>query len=74
MLQNYSSEFLSLAFVHFLPLLLPGPDFAITIHQSVRFGRTIGVITALGIGLVFLTTLGTHYWGLVPYYIAIHGY
>ncbi len=50
MLQNYSSEFLSLAFVHFLAVVAPGPDFAITIHQSVRFGRTIGVITALGIG------------------------
>jgi threonine/homoserine/homoserine lactone efflux protein len=48
---NYTNEFLALAAVHFLAVVAPGPDFAITVRQSVRFGRTVGMVTALGIGL-----------------------
>lgn len=50
MLSNYLGEFLALAVVHFLAVVAPGPDFAVTIRQSVRFGRMTGVCTALGIG------------------------
>jgi len=48
---QYSSEFLALALVHFFAVLLPGPDFAITVRNSVRYGYAIGCITAIGIGL-----------------------
>lgn len=59
----YVSEFATLAVIHFLAVVAPGPDFAITVSQSVRFGRRIGIITALGIGLgisvhVIYTLLG----------------
>jgi len=47
---QYLNEFITLASIHFLAVIAPGPDFAVTIRQSVRFGRLIGVITALGIG------------------------
>lgn len=47
---TYLSEFATLALIHFLAVMVPGPDFAVTVSQSVRFGRKIGVITALGIG------------------------
>lgn len=47
---NYLGEFLALATIHFLAVIAPGPDFAITIRQSVRFGRWVGICTALGIG------------------------
>ena len=47
---NYLGEFLALATIHFLAVVAPGPDFAVTIRQSVRFGRWIGICTALGIG------------------------
>jgi len=50
MLNNYPSEFAALAITHFLAAVAPGPDFAITISQTVRHGRKVGVITALGIG------------------------
>lgn len=50
MIQSYSEEFITLALVHFLAVIAPGPDFAITIRQSIRFGRSIGIATALGIG------------------------
>lgn len=50
MLSNYLGEFLTLATIHFLAVVAPGPDFAVTIRQSVRFGRWVGICTALGIG------------------------
>ncbi|SEM70873.1 resistance to homoserine/threonine (RhtB) family protein [Pseudomonas sp. ok272] len=50
MLSNYLGEFLALATIHFLAVVAPGPDFAVTIRQSVRFGRAVGMCTALGIG------------------------
>jgi RhtB (resistance to homoserine/threonine) family protein len=36
--------------VHFLAVMSPGPDFAVTVSQSVRHGRKTGLLTALGIG------------------------
>ena len=50
MFSNYLGEFLALATIHFSAVLAPGPDFAVTIRQSVRFGRWVGICTALGIG------------------------
>ncbi|HEF4759404.1 TPA: LysE family translocator [Pseudomonas putida] len=50
MFSNYLGEFLALATIHFLAVVAPGPDFAVTIRQSVRFGRWVGICTALGIG------------------------
>ena len=65
---NYLGEFLALATIHFLAVVAPGPDFAVTIRQSVRFGRWVGICTALGIGAgisvhVLYTLLGTTYGG-----------
>lgn len=60
---QYLGEFLSLATIHFLAVVAPGPDFAITVSQSVRHGRRLGIFTAAGIGAgisvhVFYTLLG----------------
>ncbi|MHC8406314.1 LysE family translocator [Pseudomonas sp. TMB3-21] len=62
-LSNYFGEFVALATIHFLAVVAPGADFAVTIRQSVRFGRWVGICTALGIGAgisvhVFYTLLG----------------
>lgn len=46
----YWAEFLSLAIVHLLAVIAPGPDFAVAVRQSVRFGRKAGIYTSLGIG------------------------
>ncbi|WP_340610439.1 LysE family translocator [Xenorhabdus bharatensis] len=51
MLSNYLHEFLGLALIHFLAVVAPGPDFAVTIRQSIRFGRLAGIFTAIGIGV-----------------------
>ena len=45
------TEFLSLALVHFLAVVSPGPDFAVTVRQSVKHGYRVGVSTSLGIGV-----------------------
>jgi RhtB (resistance to homoserine/threonine) family protein len=47
---RYQGEFVALASVHFLAVVAPGADFAITVQQSVRHGRMAGTITACGIG------------------------
>lgn len=67
----YLGEFIALATIHFLAVVAPGPDFAVTVSQSIRFGRKIGFYTALGIGAgisvhVIYTLLGVgalmHAW------------
>lgn len=47
---QFMSEFLLLALVHFLAVVLPGPDFIITVRNSIRYGYFKGTLTALGIG------------------------
>lgn len=47
---RYQGEFLALASLHFLAVVAPGADFAITVQQSVRHGRMAGMMTACGIG------------------------
>ncbi|HLS22272.1 MAG TPA: LysE family translocator, partial [Paenalcaligenes sp.] len=47
---SYAGEFLSLALIHFLAVVAPGPDFAVTVRQSLVFGRRAGIYTAIGIG------------------------
>lgn len=51
MTMPYMTEFVSLATIHFLAVIAPGPDFAVTVSQSVRYGKRIGILTAIGIGL-----------------------
>jgi RhtB (resistance to homoserine/threonine) family protein len=46
----YLAEFLTIASVHLLAVASPGPDFAITMQQSVARGRRAGILTSLGIG------------------------
>jgi len=43
-------EFFTLAVVHLLAVAAPGPDFAVTVRQCLRFGRKAGIGVALGIG------------------------
>ncbi len=43
-------EFITIAGAHLLAVSSPGPDFAITVKQSVANGKKAGIYTALGIG------------------------
>lgn len=50
-MQIYLNEFLLLSSALFLALLSPGPDFAITVKQTVNYGKKHAIFTSLGIGL-----------------------
>lgn len=59
----YYHEFLTLALIHFLAVIIPGPDFIVTVRQSTQHGYRIGCMTAVGIGCgisvhVFYTLMG----------------
>ena len=51
---NYLNEFLSVALVHILAVMSPGPDFAVVTKNSLVYSRKSGVLSALGIGLGIL--------------------
>src|SRR5690625_4023872 len=44
-------EFFALAAIHFLAVVAPGPDFVVTIRQSVRYVLQAVIGTAIGIGV-----------------------
>ncbi|MEW6982865.1 LysE family translocator [Colwelliaceae bacterium 6471] len=46
----YLQEFLMIAAIHFLAVASPGPDFAVVLKQSIRYGRVAAIYTSLGIG------------------------
>lgn len=48
---TYLHEFLAIALIHFLAVVMPGPDLIMTVQQSIRYGRSSGIYTALGIGV-----------------------
>ena len=50
----YGTEFLTLAIAHLFAVASPGPDFAIVTKQTVRYGKQIGKLTALGVGCAIL--------------------
>lgn len=47
---EYLQEFITLALIHIIAVVVPGPDFVITVRQSIRFGRIHSIYTAIGIG------------------------
>ncbi len=52
---NEAALLFTLTTVHFIALLSPGPDFALVVQNSSRYGRQTGIYTALGlsIGILF---------------------
>ena len=44
------SQFLSIAAIHLLAVMSPGPDFALIVRQSLFYGRKIALATSIGIG------------------------
>lgn len=50
MTEHLLAEFLTVALVHAVAVASPGPDFAIVLRHSVRYGRNTAAITSLGVG------------------------
>lgn len=48
-MMTYLEQFFLIAVVHLLAVASPGPDFAIILKQSIRYGRSTAVYTSLGI-------------------------
>lgn len=46
----YLTEFLTIAAIHWLAVMSPGPDTAIVLNNSFKYGQRVGRLTALGIG------------------------
>ncbi len=50
-MDDYRVEFLKVALAHLLAVASPGPDFAVVLRQSLRFGRRTAIWTSLGVGM-----------------------
>lgn len=50
----YLDQFISIAIIHLVAVLSPGPDFTIVLRQSVVSGRKQAVFTSIGIGVGIL--------------------
>lgn len=54
--------FLTIIALQISCLILPGPDFFVTISNSIKFGQKYGLITALGVSLGILINTFIVYW------------
>ena len=59
-------QFISIILIHLFAVISPGPDFAIVVNQSTKFGRKSALLTSLGIsfgilGHVFYCIVGVGY-------------
>lgn len=52
---NEAHILMTLAVVHFVALMSPGPDFALVVQNAARYGRQTGIYIALGLSLGILT-------------------
>ncbi len=48
---DYLPAILTVALVHFLALMSPGPDFIVIMRNSIVYSRRSGIYTAMGLGL-----------------------
>ncbi|CAH0542102.1 LysE family translocator [Vibrio marisflavi] len=52
---NEAAILLTLAGVHFVALMSPGPDFALVVQNATKYGRQTGLYIALGLSFGILT-------------------
>ena len=50
----FFSQLFILAAAHFLAVASPGPDLAVVVKQSIRYGKRNAIITSIGIGSAIL--------------------
>ncbi len=51
---NEATILITLATVHFIALMSPGPDFALVVQNATRYGRQTGLYIALGLSFGIL--------------------
>jgi RhtB (resistance to homoserine/threonine) family protein len=58
MSESYWIEWAAIAGVHLVAVASPGPDFTVTLRESLKYGARTGIYTAIGIGsAIFLHVL-----------------
>jgi RhtB (resistance to homoserine/threonine) family protein len=50
----FLQEFFSIAIIHFLAVIVPGPDFALILNKSIGQGRKVAILCSLGLGIGIL--------------------
>ena len=63
-LETYWLEFITIASIHLLAVISPGPDFAVVVKHSVRYGKEISYATSIGIGVGILLHVGYSLLGI----------
>lgn len=58
------ATFFSIALIHALGVMSPGPDFAVIMRQSLRFGWRVALLTAAGIGSGILVHVALTMFGI----------
>ena len=59
------TEFFTVVVLHMFAVMSPGPDFFLVSRQSIRYGRTIALWTAGGIGIGILFHSGLAVTGML---------
>lgn len=62
--ETYWLEFITIASVHLLAVMSPGPDFAVVVKHSVRYGKDVSYATSIGIGTGILLHVGYSLLGI----------
>jgi len=53
-MDNFYTQFLTIATIHIFAVMSPGPDFIVILKQSISHGRKSSIFTSLGIGVGIL--------------------
>ena len=64
LIENYGIEFFTIASIHLLAVISPGPDFAIIVKHSVSYGKRVSYATSIGIGTGILLHVAYSLLGL----------
>lgn len=67
----YWPEFLSIALLHLMAVMSPGPDFAVVTRYAISYGRNLGLWISAGIGLGILVHIA---YSLLGVALLIHRY
>lgn len=60
----FLTQFLTVALVHFLAVVSPGPDFAMVTRNSIIYSRRTGIYTAIGIAVGIMVHVAYSLFGI----------
>ncbi len=60
----FLAQFITVALVHLLAVISPGPDFAMVTRNSILYSRKTGIYTSIGIAVGILVHVAYSLWGI----------